>query len=433
MNSKNAINHDEGDKKHEQENISRAIRIIVTCVSVGAVLVWLLGVSTSGLFNFFADAPGFQLYPFFVCACAGIWYLAFQIALRLKNVAWIFMVASAICCFAFVVTARLVDGKIARLAESERNALLGQLTLSPGPVIHETQPFGTLLTLNNLGSKTLKDVRFMGWYHESEGRMRPFVMVFKGLKSIDELPQERPKDISLEAIPGIPAEFEGITTVDIEVIFKADGFDWNFTNRFQFLVLKNEGKYVWTRDGGGERIEQMVETVKRLWGPHNFFKIAPFIWIEPVNVSLDYSRNPMFPLNLRYSIQNGGGGRATNILANWSIFSRTEYTAYTFIDPGPGRTVLPNEPIKDGFHFPLPPLGSAFQRIMTNESFWVGLITYNDDFGHSYQETIKVFHTNEEFRVRCYSFAVDGMPYIQWRPSTNNTVRPGGNINAKAK
>src|SRR5690348_5432656 len=122
MNSENPISGDQSNKKPEQNNESPHFRDLLSVVSIGLVILGLVQISTNGVYTFYSDIPGFQLYPFFVFACAGIWYLAFQTALRLKNVPWIFMVASVACSVFFVIATKQVDTRIEEMRDSKRAA-----------------------------------------------------------------------------------------------------------------------------------------------------------------------------------------------------------------------------------------------------------------------------------------------------------------------
>jgi hypothetical protein len=117
MNSENAIGDDQGGKNHEKYNKPPRFWDLWSGVSVGFALLGLWQISTNGVFNFFNDSPGFQLYPCLVISCAAIWYLAFHVASRLKNVPWIFMVASVLCCVPFVMTTKQVDRKLEMIAK----------------------------------------------------------------------------------------------------------------------------------------------------------------------------------------------------------------------------------------------------------------------------------------------------------------------------
>jgi hypothetical protein len=83
-------------------------------VATAAIFIgWYLSVSTNGVFNFFNDSLGFQLYPFCFALWSGVILVTFQLVLRHKNIPWMFMVAAIMCVAVFVVTSDAVERKYA--------------------------------------------------------------------------------------------------------------------------------------------------------------------------------------------------------------------------------------------------------------------------------------------------------------------------------
>jgi len=86
-------------------------------LTAGAFIGWYLSTSTNGVFNFFNDSPGFQLYPFCFALWAGVIFVTTQLIIRHKNIPWLFMIAGIICVTFFVLTVQDIERKEARVTE----------------------------------------------------------------------------------------------------------------------------------------------------------------------------------------------------------------------------------------------------------------------------------------------------------------------------
>jgi hypothetical protein len=103
---------------------------------------WFLGISTNGVFNFFNDSPGFQLYPFCFALWVGIAVVTVQFVLRHGNIPWLFMVSSIICVVFFVFTDRAVEKKRAVMINSTPVFTFSVLaSRSPDDIIELTNTF----------------------------------------------------------------------------------------------------------------------------------------------------------------------------------------------------------------------------------------------------------------------------------------------------
>jgi hypothetical protein len=80
----------------------------------GALIGWILGVSTNGVFNFFSDSPAFQLYPFFWALCIGLTWLVARLVIIHNRPSWLFMVLAITCVTCLVAATKAVDLKKAQ-------------------------------------------------------------------------------------------------------------------------------------------------------------------------------------------------------------------------------------------------------------------------------------------------------------------------------
>jgi hypothetical protein len=101
--------------QHSEKQTERPpVRKVELSVIAAIVIGWLFSVSPNGVFNFFSESPGFQLYPFCVAVWAGAFYLTIRFVLWHKNASWLFMVCSVLCATVFVFTSRIVEEKKAK-------------------------------------------------------------------------------------------------------------------------------------------------------------------------------------------------------------------------------------------------------------------------------------------------------------------------------
>lgn len=88
-------------------------------VAIPGLIGWFLGCATNGLFTFFSDSPGFQLYPFWFGLSALFWCVALELILRHNKHPFWFMVASVLTVSTFVATTQLVDEKTAKITAAK--------------------------------------------------------------------------------------------------------------------------------------------------------------------------------------------------------------------------------------------------------------------------------------------------------------------------
>ena len=99
----------EFSNEHQDCEEPKKANLFTASAIVGAI-GWFLGISMNGLFNFFSDKPGIQLYPFCIAVCGYLSLMIVRIAIR-RDYPWLLMLASSICATIFVVTSKLVDRK----------------------------------------------------------------------------------------------------------------------------------------------------------------------------------------------------------------------------------------------------------------------------------------------------------------------------------
>src|SRR6266404_4239024 len=114
MNQNERMSEASNDHPSEQKTVVRpGISELFTFASF---VVWCLNASTNGVFNFFSDSPGFQLYPSCFAFSIGLMFSATKFVVRRKNIPWLFMLATVFCVVLFVISSEAVRRKEARIA-----------------------------------------------------------------------------------------------------------------------------------------------------------------------------------------------------------------------------------------------------------------------------------------------------------------------------
>jgi hypothetical protein len=406
MNPKNDISDRQGDRRDIQDDQPVRFWNLRSSVSIGLIILGLLQISTNGVYNFFSDVPGFQLYPFFIFLSAGIWYLAFHIALRLKNVPWIFMIASAVCCLFFVITTQQVDRKIAANNSAEG------ISIEPGALLDPANPFESSFTIQNTSkSSSIFHLYFADWWNDPDSPAKRVIIATSYTNEIAEIGPNQKADLKImDVFPGYPWRLGDRTYFELDVWYIRDGR--HYTNYFQFQIANHDGKFAWYRRGTGQ-------------GPENFTR--SFIATRPTPKSLeetipwlvtkikflgpaDKTTNSYPTLSLVYSVTNSGGIPARDITYFW-------YWEDTNSRPVIGLPPMKIEYPPDGISALVPGAGgisridlrddlrdsdSISQNLINGKMLTIGEVSFLDLDGTAYQVRFRVVHhsTNNSWEVQ---------------------------------
>jgi hypothetical protein len=319
MNPKKAISDRQGDKRDIQ--VDQPVRFwdLRSSVSVGFIILGLLQISTNGVYNHFSDVPGFQLYPFFVFLSAGIWYLAFHIAIHLKNVPWIFMGASIVCCLGFVMVTQQVDRKIATNNSAEG------ISIEPGAALVPEDPFQSSFIIRNQSpSIAIHDLHYSWWFIDPDSRAKYFIIGFYNTNGIDEIGPSGYADLKLwDPGHGYPKHLGNNTSFHLEVSYIRSNRE--FTNRFLFVIRNRpDGRFQWYRRGVSPPMQDVAKALfAKAMQSHYPLDYIPFITIH-VNSFREVSQEDGKSCpELVYTATNSGAFPAKDIQYDWEFFDRT--------------------------------------------------------------------------------------------------------------